>query len=71
MSNVLDLLNRTMDSMIPQIVSQLEEEEKSHVLKCLYIGLAKPDNNGKLLKWFQCISESSNIGTVIRAVNSL
>lgn len=67
----MDILNRTMDSVIPQVVSQLEEEEKSHLLKCIYIGLSTPENNGKLLKWFQIITEASSIGTVVRAVNSL
>ena len=60
-----------MDSVIPQVVSQLDEEEKSHLLKYLYIGLSKPENNGKLLKWFQIITDASSIGTVVRAVNSL
>lgn len=67
---MLDLLNRVTDSNISQIVSQLEEEEKVNVLKFIYIGLAKPENNGKLLRWFKEISESSGIGTVVRAVNS-
>ena len=60
-----------MDSNISQIVSQLDEEEKVNVLKCVYIGLAVPENNGKLLCWFKELSESSGIGTVVRAVNSL
>ena len=60
-----------MDSNISQIVSQLDEEEKVNVLKCMYIGLAVPENNGKLLRWFKELSESSGIGTVVRAVNSL
>ena len=60
-----------MDSNISQIVSQLDEEEKVNVLKCVYIGLAVPENNGKLLRWFKDLSESSGIGTVVRAVNSL
>ncbi len=60
-----------MDSNISQIVSQLDEEEKVNVLKCVYIGLAVPENNGKLLRWFKELSESSGIGTVVRAVNSL
>ena len=60
-----------MDSNISQIVSQLDEEEKVNVLKCVYIGLAIPENNGKLLRWFKELSESSGIGTVVRAVNSL
>ena len=51
--------------------SQLDEEEKVNVLKCVYIGLAVPENNGKLLRWFKELSESSGIGTVVRAVNSL
>ena len=41
------------------------------MLKCVYIGLAVPENNGKLLRWFKELSESSGIGTVVRAVNSL
>ena len=60
-----------MDSNISQIVSQLDEEDKVNVLKCVYIGLAVPENNGKLLRWFKELSESSGIGTVVRAVNSL
>ena len=60
-----------MDSNISQIVSQLDEEETVNVLKCVYIGLAVPENNGKLLRWFKELSESSGIGTVVRAVNSL
>ena len=60
-----------MDSNISQIVFQLDEEEKVNVLKCVYIGLAVPENNGKLLRWFKELSESSGIGTVVRAVNSL
>lgn len=60
-----------MDSTIPLIIKELNEEEKSQVLKCIYIGLAVPENNGKLLRWFNSISESSGIGTVVRAVNSL
>ena len=60
-----------MDSNISQIVSQLDEEEKVNVLKCVYIGLAVPENNGKLLRWFKELNESSGIGTVVRAVNSL
>ena len=60
-----------MDSNISQIVSQLDEEEKVNVLKCVYIGLAVPENNGKLLRWFKELSESSGIGTVVRSVNSL
>lgn len=60
-----------MDSNISQIVSQRDEEEKVNVLKCVYIGLAVPENNGKLLRWFKELSESSGIGTVVRAVNSL
>ena len=68
---VIDILSRTMDSNINQIVNELEEEEKSRVLKCIYIGLAVPENNGKLLRWFNEITQSSGIGTVVRAVNSL
>lgn len=60
-----------MDSTIPLIIKELNEEEKSQVLKCIYIGLGVPENNGKLLRWFNAISESSGIGTVVRAVNSL
>ena len=60
-----------MDSTIPLIIKELNEEEKSQVMKCIYIGLAVPENNGKLLRWFNAISESSGIGTVVRAVNSL
>lgn len=60
-----------MDSTIPLIIKELNEEEKSQVLKCIYIGLEVPENNGKLLRWFNAISESSGIGTVVRAVNSL
>ena len=68
---MIDILSRTMDSNINQIVNELEEEEKSRVLKCIYIGLAVPENNGKLLRWFNEITQSSGIGTVVRAVNSL
>lgn len=68
---MIDILTRTMDSNINQTVKELEEEEKSKVLKCIYIGLAVPENNGKLLRWFSEISESSGIGTVVRAVNAL
>ena len=60
-----------MDSTIPLIIKELNEEEKSQVLKCIYIGLGVPENNGKLLRWFNAISESSGIGTVVLAVNSL
>ena len=60
-----------MDSTIPLIIKELNEEEKSQVLKCIYIGLGVRENNGKLLRWFNAISESSGIGTVVRAVNSL
>ena len=68
---MIDILSRTMDSNINQIVNELEEEEKSRVLKCIYIGLAVPENNGKVLRWFNEITQSSGIGTVVRAVNSL
>lgn len=68
---MIDILSRTMDSNINLIVNELEEEEKSRVLKCIYIGLAVPENNGKLLRWFNEITQSSGIGTVVRAVNSL
>lgn len=68
---MIDILSRTMDSNINQIVNELEEEEKSRVLKCIYIGLAVPENNGKLLRWFNEITQGSGIGTVVRAVNSL
>ena len=68
---VIDILSRAMDPNIPLIIKELNEEEKSQVLKCIYIGLAVPENNGKLLRWFNAISESSGIGTVVRAVNSL
>lgn len=67
----MDILNRTSDSSIPGMVSQLDDEEKPRLLKSIYIGLANPENNGKLLKWFNEISESSNIGVVVKAVNSL
>ena len=60
-----------MDSTIPLIIKELNEEEKSQVSKCIYIGLGVPENNAKLLRWFNAISESSGIGTVVRAVNSL
>lgn len=68
---VIDILTRALDSNISQIVNELKEEEKSKVLKCIYIGLAVPENNGKLLRWFGEISQSSGIGTVVRAVNSM
>jgi len=60
-----------MDSNMSSIVSELTEEEKSKVMKCIYIGLAVPENNGKLLRWFSEINKSCGIGTVVRAVNSL
>ena len=60
-----------MDSTIPLIIKELNEEEKSQVLKCIYIGLGVPENNGKLLRWFNAISESYGIGTVVSAVNYL
>ena len=51
------------------IIEQLSDQEKTVLLKCIYIGLSKPANNGKLLKWFNAITEESNIGTVVRAIN--
>jgi hypothetical protein len=60
-----------MESSISDVVEQLTDEEKSMVLKCVYTGLANPVNNGKLLRWFKEINEASDIGTIVRAVNSM
>ena len=68
---ILDILDRAVGLSDQDIAAHLNDEEKQRLLKVLYIGLAKPENNGKLLSLFNRITESTNIGTVVRAVNSL
>ncbi|KAF9972407.1 hypothetical protein BGZ73_004470 [Actinomortierella ambigua] len=67
---VMDVLNSTKLSDVPQLVKELTPVDQDVLMKYLYKGMASPEqyNSGVLLAWYEKLFEVAGQGCIVRVI---
>ncbi|KAF9167488.1 hypothetical protein DFQ27_001014 [Actinomortierella ambigua] len=67
---VMDVLNSTKSSDVPQLVKELNPVDQDVLMKYLYKGMASPEqyNSGVLLAWYEKLFEVAGQGCIVRVI---